>query len=549
VRTAQQHGTEERMAELLFIPHDTSDGRTGALNRALIGRHTLKHNRKLKYRTRSSGNATAQHLTVVARRKSLGGSKRRAGTCLRGFEAEAQSVVTGTSKQATDASTLHVGSVKSEGIVLAVAQIGPIICGRDEEDVQSIAQWYFLNQLHEAHASYFRHAQNHWTNGLWEMARANQPMFAGVVALASYREVALARGRSKSSYIELKGRVIAQIGKDLDKQHTRTDPLTLVAISLLAYLDIRDNHFDAARLHLIAFCNLVNLIELPAYAWLYCVWIDLRYALLTGQSPILPYHIPISFRRSHTCRIPVSPRTIQRASSNVFHCPQTEGFDHHNAFDLFKKLHALCLCSDQRGNSDSPPFGQVYDLEYVLRVIQSQVSKKVSHCHTAAAAELVILAAQLHVWMACRFWTPQRRESHLAFVSRASSILDTFGGTFVQWTDVANAESLLWILFTIVAMMRIYGDANLTCMLDLLHSTLTKLKILSHEDFSGRLSEWPWIGDWHPVQIMHVWIMLADRFDDLAVLVPYTYDVAVPIVSSKAPQRLFLGGLEFFNSL
>lgn len=538
------------MAGLLFIPHEKPDGRTGARNRTLISAHTLKHNRKLKYQARLVRNGKAPTLTLVSREKTPNQPERQPETCLRGFEGEAVSVAAGTSEQTTDGRSLHVGSVQMPGgsLVLAAAPRGPIICGQDREDFQSIGQWYFLNQLHGTQVSYFRHAQDHWTNGLWEMAQVNQPMFAGVVALASYREVALARGCPESSYVELKGWTISQIGKNLSRRQNKADPLTLVAIALLAYMDVRDTHFDAARLHLLAVCNLVNITEMPAYAWLYCVWIDLRFALLTGQPPILPYHIPLSFRQSHSCRVSVNLRSIQRASRNVANCPQTRSFNHHIAFDLFNKLHTLCLCSNQLGKSNSPPFGQIYDLEYALRVIQSQVSNEESQCHTTAAVELTILAAQMHVWMACRFWTPQRRESHLAFMSRASSNLDAFGGILARWTELANVESLLWILFTIVAMMRIYGDANLIPMLDFLHSNLATLGIHCYEDFSAKLVQWPWIDDWHPSQIVHVWNMLAERFEDLVVVVPNAYSITVPVVSTEPPQRLFLGGLEFFHS-
>lgn len=488
-------------------------------------------------------------LTHVARRKSPCQSKREPETCVEGFDADALSVAAGGSEQATDDAPLPVDilHLPVESLVVA-APVGFISCGQDGEDTQSIGQWYFLNHLNEGHASYFRHAQCHWTNGLWEMARFNRPMFAGLVALASYREVALARRCSESVYLERKGRTIRHIDKDLSRRHPKTDPLTLVAIALLAYMDLRDSHFDAARIHLRAFCKLVNIAEMSTYAWLYCVWIDLRYALLTGQSPILPYHIPMSFRRSHSCRVSVNLWTVERASSNAAFCPQTRSFDHHVAFDLFNKLHTLCLCSDQLDDCDNPPFGQIYDLEYTLRVLQSGVSNEESQSHTTAATELVILAAQLHVWMACRFWTPQSRGSHIAFVSRASLILDTFSSRLARWNEFASTESLLWVLFTMIAMMRIYEDVNLMRALDLLRSTLATLRIHCYEDFSARLTEWPWISDWHPVQVVQVWTMLADRFDDSTVMVPNAYDLAVPAVPSKPPQRLFLGGLEFFNS-
>jgi hypothetical protein len=116
----------------------------------------------------------------------------------------------------------------------------------------------------------------------------------------------------------------------------------------------------------------------------------------------------------------------------------------------------------------------------------------------------------------------------------------------VQYTDIKNMDSLLWILFTVVAMMRIYGDCNLTLMLNLLHSVVTALGIHRHEDFTARLAQWPWIGDWHPLQTVHVWTMLTERFDDLAAAAPDAHHLAAPTVFSEPPQRLFLGGLEFF---
>ena len=537
------------MAGLVFISHDTPDGRTGARNRAIISAHTLGRNRKLKDNAGSSADDKARTLTIMARKKPQDQRKRKLGTCFPGSEGQALSTAADTSEWATDGATLHVDAVQiSEGLlVMPTAPIGPIIRGQDGEDVQSIGRWYFLNQLHGAHASSFCHAQSYWTNGLWEMARTNKPLFAGIAALAAYREVALARTCSESSYIELKGRTIFHVSKNLSRRHTKADPLTMVAIALLAYMDICDAQFDTARLHLLAVRNLVDIGEMTANAWLACNWVDLRYALLTGQPPILPYYVPPPFRRNHSCCVSVNLQTVQRASSNVANCPKTEYLDHHTSFDIFNKLHALCLCSDQLESSKCPPFGQIYDLEYALRVTQSGISKGELQCHTTAAAELVILAAQLHVWMACRFWTPQRQESHLAFVSRASSVLDAFSGILVRWTELASMDSLLWIIFTMVATMRIYGDAKLMRMLDHLHSTLKTLGIYCHEEFSAKLNEWPWIGDWHPVQIVHVWAMLTEHFDDLAVLLPSAHDIAVP--TGKPPQRLFLGGLEYFNSL
>jgi hypothetical protein len=537
------------MAQHVFILHDKPNGGTGTRNNTLISAHTLKRNRKIKYPARCLNSGRARMRNLAPHGQLSEAPKRQQEICLRPMEQGALDVTAGTFEQAMNGASLHMDPVPMPGepLMLLAMPKGPIICGQNGEDLQSIGQWYFLNRLSRTHDSHFRHAQNHWTTGLWEVAKGNPSMFAGLVAMTSYRDVSLGRRDFESSYLELKGRAIAQISKDLGRRHAKTDSLTLVAITLLAYMDVRDVHFDAARTHLVAFCNLVDLGGLPVHAWLYCAWVDLRFALLTGERPILPYYVPTPLRRSHLFQATINPRTIRRASSNVAYCPQTEAFSHHIAFDLFNKLHTLCSFSDHFGKSDSPPFGQIYDLEYALRVVQSQISKDESQCHTTAAAELAILAVQLHVWIACRFWTPQRRETHLAFMSRAALILETFEDILAWWTGVANMKSLLWITFTMAAAMRIYGDANFTPMLDLLHSVLVTQGIRCHEDFSAKLAEWPWTSNWHPCQTVHVWTLLTDRFDDLAVVAPNASNVSALILPSEPPQRLFLGGLEFFH--
>ena len=64
------------MAGLVFISHDTPDGRTGARNRAIISAHTLGRNRKLKDNAGSSADDKARTLTIMARKKPQDQRKR-----------------------------------------------------------------------------------------------------------------------------------------------------------------------------------------------------------------------------------------------------------------------------------------------------------------------------------------------------------------------------------------------------------------------------------------------------------------------------------------
>jgi len=131
---------ETHIARLLFIVHDTSDGRTGAQNRSLISAHMLKHNRLSKREARSLGHGNRRTLTLAARVKSPSGSKRRPKPCVRGFDAYASSVAAGGSKQATDGAPLPVDllQLRVEGLMVA-APAGFTAYGQDREDVQSIS--------------------------------------------------------------------------------------------------------------------------------------------------------------------------------------------------------------------------------------------------------------------------------------------------------------------------------------------------------------------------------------------------------------------------
>jgi hypothetical protein len=539
------------MAELLFVSHETPDGRTGALKRAAINAHTLKRNRKLRTRHRVPVHGKSQHPILVASEKlpdQPGDIARTYGQQSRDGkipdEAPTLRNVDGDAAAPLKSAFLQLMNPKP----MVAMPTGPILRGQDGEDVQNICQWYFLDQLHEKNAPSFRHVHRHWTKGLWEMAQVNQPMFAAIAAFAFYKEIALSKISPSSAYIKQKGRTMAHIGKGLSRWYEMPDPLTLVAVTLLAYMDVRDSHFDNAGTHLRAVCNLVDMAQLSTYAWLYSVWTDLRYALLTARLPILPYYIPLSLRGDLHQSLD-NTQIVQKASSNVSNYLQTTFFDYEMAFGLFKKLHILCLCSDRLRDSETPPFGQIYDLEYSLRAIQSHAFQEKLPCLVIAGVELTVWAAQLHVWMACRFWTPQRRETHLALVSRARVILDAFGDAMITWTGSVNAESLLWVLFTMIATARIYGQAHETRMLDLLYANLNHLGIRSRDDFSAKLAEWPWLSDWHPTQITNIWRMLTERFNGLAVEWLNPCGATAPPVATESGRRLFLGGLEYFDSL
>ena len=524
------------MSELVFVAHEAADGRHSRAKKALIHAHTLQYNRRKSKRLPSPGSAKPFFYKDLADR--ITSTNKQLDVAIPEDDLETDDRISSSVVH-----LCHANLPYSHHSTIS-APIGMTMLGPNGEDIQSISQWYFHSQLDGVRSFHFNHAQTHWTNALWDSARANKPMFAAIGAFALHKEVTLAKRPSNFAYLEQKGRTIWHISNDLRQSQSASDPLTMVAVALLAYMDVRDGNFAAAKTHLEAVRNLVCVSKMSTYAWLHCAWVDLRHALLTGQAPIMPHHIPPSLRRDTSNR---PPQIARMASENVAYCPQAVFFTHEIAFDLFDKLHALCRHPMKLSASEIPPFGQIYDLEYSLRTIQSQVSKNELRECSAPAVELVLLTIQLHIWMACRFWTPQRRESHVAVVSRACSILDALQNITTRWIDFGSAESLLWVLFTMAASVPVHAHSYRERLLSLLCPILSLLDIRCYTDFSKQLHKWPWVEGWHPARSKVVWSALSTIIEEVAEQQPHSRITATPGSPLNSEERLFLGGLEFYN--
>jgi len=450
------------------------------------------------------------------------------------------------------------------GVATVDRPLGGTLLDNHGAYVGDIGNWYFITQMPERDLKFFRSAENHWVKGIWDMARVSTPIYAAIGSFALHKKAAILSGREaklgKAQYFEQKGRMIQDIFTDIDKSnHSATgqglDPLTVVAIAMLAYLDIRDGHLESAGTHLRAVRKFIEMPRLPPHAWLYCVWIDLRYALFLGQEPELPFYIPAAYRELpasvHACQ----PDATRKGFTNAFECPRSSLFTLDMARDLFRKLHALCYCSDTLVMSNNPPFGQIYALEYGLRVVQSRAATSQGDQFTAQVVLLLTSAIQLHVWMASRFWTPQRQESHFALIMRACQVIESFDDMITQWYISAGLESLLWVLFTIVASLRAHELSNVSPMLELLYKAVRKAEITRCEELEARLRRWPWLTNWHPAQVRAVWAILCARHPVFVPAAPSPKreedegQMVVERDPEKARSRWFVGGLEFFNSL
>lgn len=129
-------------------------------------------------------------------------------------------------------------------------------------DLEDMGRWYFHTQLPAQDTNFFQSAQDHWAYGVWDMARINKPMFDAMAAFALHKKVALSEPKSQALYLEKKVNLIQSIQSELGLAVKTTDSLTIVAIAMLAFFDIRDLQFKAAEHHLRAVSKFVNMVRI-----------------------------------------------------------------------------------------------------------------------------------------------------------------------------------------------------------------------------------------------------------------------------------------------
>jgi len=443
---------------------------------------------------------------------------------------------------------LHVSQVAVPYLSKSSTPSRAVLLGQNGEDIQEIGQWYFACQLPEQKYKLFESVQNHWVKDVWDMGRDNQSIFSVVGAFALHKKATLGSGGAKSEYYGQKGQIIQNIISDIRHSPGGPDSMTVAAMAILAYFDIRDEQHDAAATHLSAVRSFIDMSKMSRQGWLFAAWTDLRQALHVVTEPVLPFYIPAVFHEVYQPLRSQQREFLRMGAVNASQCPRSPVFTLDMASDLFGKLHTLCYCSEY-APTETPPFGQVYALEYGLRVVQARAKRSEGDVFTSPIM-LVTSAIQLHVWMAARFYTPQARETHLGLIKTAREVIDSFEDMVTQWYITAGLESLLWVLFTMVSSFRVHEIPQTTKILGLLYQALRKARINSLDDFESKLRNWPWITNWHPVQIGIVWEMLCASYPDLVPRIARIARRDFPETYSDphtARHRWFVGGFEFFN--
>ncbi|KAI5367298.1 hypothetical protein Slin15195_G024250 [Septoria linicola] len=289
-------------------------------------------------------------------------------------------------------------------------------------DVRSVCRWYFYEERADGTQG-FDVAKHHFIEMPWHMAKEHEVHLCAA-AMFAFRKQAQIAGETIQNQVDARGAAI--------------DSGTLVAVAILAFSHLQDAEFQAAGIHVHVLRAMKALERLSAHEWLIIAWLDLRLALNLTQLPLFDLYIP----------------QIYPACVSPSPCCTEAGFGSAQSINLFTKLFQLYLAWPTLESTKGPPFGHIYEVEYLIRFYQPQlVNCGAVGDGDAICAELLLLAIQLNLWILIRFWTPIQQGTRACVLDRGLKLLQARLDIARAWTQggQANLQSLLWVSATFAA--------------------------------------------------------------------------------------------------
>lgn len=532
---------------LLFVECNGQDGRIENRIRPLVNRHVMLNH---VYQETTDVDPTKREMTSAPTSRQA--SQDISGPSLTPAESQPQSrkftfVVAAREqrkRQPRKSARVKQSQAKSHTVAVALSSTPPPaapispICA-----VEDVCKWWF--DARSDLRSSFDVAKTHWVESAWNMARRSDTVYE-CVALYAARKKAMRNG-VWSAYFAQEVRCIRSMSDEVQKQVAGPRPLLPVAIGVLAYLALLDHRVDIAVTHLQAIKSLWGPLsfEDTRHEWVYVAWLDLRFAIHLGRAPILDYFISAPFR---DLPLPELSFDLDQVSSDMAEhcawlCPQSDILETYMAIRLFKGIFELFFAWSALTEAEQTPFGRIYDLDYWLCTLRSKVLpiQGDGAMTPAMAVELVLTTMQIHIWIVTRFWAPVGTASRELLLARACRLIASIPTSefITLWKDLAECESLLWILSTVTACAIEVGIDSSEVPIELLRLTTDSLGIRDVDTFSVCLKEWPWIENWHQVKYAHLWDMIdRDSSADLN-----TNLIRLQITEGPT----MLGGLEFYD--
>lgn len=417
--------------------------------------------------------------------------------------------------------------------------------GPFDQQSNDTAKWWFY--CPEQRSQLWDVAKHHWGIAAWDIARTSN-LFYSCLELYAWRKRAHLTGQV-DRYVRQQTVLIRKIGAQIQTQGSgrHFEPLTLVAIGILAYVSLLDSNLDAAGVHLHAIKRLdpFKHFEKFQHEWLYVIWVDLRYALLLRIPPVLAYFVPLAFRVGPQEAGGESQLSARKsASRNSALSPHSRDFDKVESYSLFLKLHRLYGEYASSRFAENPPYGLIYDLEYRLRTLDAQEHQADDQgmITSVDCVELLLVVVQLHVWILCRYCAPVSSYTRRHVLLQALQLLGKAPAPVLvaKWQSIADVSSLLWVLATLTACSLEVPIDNDAIISTAFQYALGASKTLTFDEISSEMRQWPWDDEWHSRKIRAVWEAIGAHR-------PITRH-ASSLLSPSSNWCFYVGAVEFYSS-
>ncbi|CAK1357312.1 hypothetical protein CB0940_07935 [Cercospora beticola] len=473
----------------MFVVCDEQNGKAPKQSKALRKRHVMRNH---KASIRDGGNQP-----VVKQGQGLG-----LMSCLGPAKIKASRTPSRTATCRQQYATSDVSSM-----------LMPASPYESVRDVVHVWQWFFYEDKADGTKG-FDVARHHFIEMQWHQARSHEVHLCAAAMYAYRKEAQIAGGNAarQKPYLHQKGQLIKQIQKQVDTYGAAIDSGTLVAVAILAFSHLQDAEFHAAGIHIHVLRAIKALERLSVHQWLIIAWLDLRLALNLNQLPLFDLYIPKTYRASIPDWQINNGATVKRLANACTvaspSCSDAE-FGKAQICDLFTKLFQLFLAWPYLKETRDPPFGHIYELEYLIRFYHPRLARhESSDGSDATCTELLLLTIQLNLWILCRFWTPIQQATRACVLERGLKLLTSIPDILRQWIERGNADmhSLLWVAATFAACEAADRGAISSPSVagPVMRKVMEAIQI-ELEDLPRELKNWPFIEDCHFGQHERLW--------------------------------------------
>ncbi|CAD0095910.1 unnamed protein product [Aureobasidium vineae] len=342
--------------------------------------------------------------------------------------------------------------------------------------VDQLATWHFhrpinRNNIWESKVLWLDKVDSHFRRGLWSIALTSTPLFHVLLCIAEMKRSVLTGDRNQISYFEHKIAAMRAVSQGVSRlsslpqftgmngmslpclTETSTDTFVML-VAIQVNLALGDKEYDAAKTHMRCVTDLVTkaggLQSFGYTQWRHTIWNDLKLASALLERPMLEYGLRLESTNA-TFPPEVNTEAHRLSLETVRMIPTSGTLTSELAYDLFNRLHQLCLSFDTT-LSEEAHFLAVENAFYtIVYQLCNSIADSQSH-NECSDTDMLILGAQLSTWTCMPSLVNMRALFNTVINTIQSKLVYRLWNglkpdLILQWESTAKLDSLLWVLF------------------------------------------------------------------------------------------------------